>query len=106
MLNKNRLLPFFHNNKLFGFVSFYIGNENDNNKFIRENMWSILEDNANGSICWIDQLWGTQNHNYSKYSFEIWKMLKDFLKLNFPSVSIIHWNRWKNNKRYTFIKKI
>lgn len=106
MLGKDRLMPIIFNNHLLGFITFYIGNINDENKFVRYNMWDVLDDNEDGNICFIDQAWGDKSYRNHRLQFRVWKNFKYYLKNNFINVSIIKWNRWKNYKIYTFIKKI
>ena len=95
MLKKGRLIPFIIRDKLIGFVSFYITNDVD--KYIRDDPWTVLEDEPEtGKICYVDQCWTDKSAH--KYSFEIWKKLKQFLKSNYPLVEKIRWNRFKHNK--------
>ena len=99
MLKKGRLIPFIVGDKLIGFVSFYI--TNDVNKYLRDDPWTVLDDEPEtGKVCYVDQCW--TNKGAHKYSFEIWKRLKQFIKINYPLVKKIRWNRWKNNKVYKF----
>lgn len=94
MLKKGRLIPFIVGDKLIGFVSFYI--TNDVNKYLRDDPWTVLDDEPEtGKVCYIDQCWSKNSH---RYSFKIWKGLKQFLKFNYPLVEEIHWKRWKNNE--------
>ena len=56
MLKKGRLIPFIIGDKLIGFVSFYI--TNDVNKYLRDDPWTVLEDEPEtGKVCWVDQCW-------------------------------------------------
>lgn len=97
MLKKGRLIPFIVGDKLIGFVSFYI--TNDVNKYLRDDPWAVLDDEPEtGKIFYVEQVW-TDKHAH-KYSFEIWKRLKQFIKANYPLVEEIRWNRFnkKSNK--------
>jgi len=102
MLKKGRLIPFIVGDKLIGFVSFYI--TNDVNKYLRDDPWTVLDDEPEiGKIAYIEQVW--TNKAAHKYSFEIWKKLKQFLKTNYPLVEEIHWKRWRNNKLKEYRKE-
>lgn len=104
MLHKKRLIPFFAGDKLICFISFFI--TNNPNKYIqRDNPWSIEEDDPNtGKICYIDQIWS--NRKAHNYSFEIWRRLINFIKLNFPKVQEIYWHRWKNEQIHIYKKEL
>lgn len=104
MLKKERLIPFFKDNKLLCFVSFFITN-NPDIYIQRDNPWTVLDDEPEtGKIAYIDQIWSDRTAH--KYSFEIWKRLVNFIKSNYSLVNIIRWNRWKNNRLYVFEKRI
>lgn len=98
MLKKNRLMPIIINNKFKGFLTFYIGNESDEIKYIRDDMWSVLEDDENGSVCFIDQLCTTKQSDNPKFSYIVWHKFKKLIYSNFPNVEYIRWNHWKNGK--------
>ena len=106
MLAKNRLMPFFRNNKMVCFLTFYIGTIADKDKFVRTDPWSIVDDNSDGDICWIDQLITSKKSENPKLSYEIWRRFKNFIKENYRNVKHIRWNHWKNGKVAVFIKKL
>lgn len=95
MLAKARLMPFFKGDRLVCFITFYICNEGEENKYLRDNMWSVEEDNPKGNLCWIDQLWTDKNKDNPKLSYEIWHRFKNYIKQNFPKVKKITWRRYK-----------
>ena len=113
MLKRNRLIPFFvrdkktGEDKLFCIITFYIGNKVDEDKFVRDDMWSVLPDDINGNICFIDQWLKDQNYK-NFHSYEIWYRFKEHIKNNFPLVKTIRWNRWnrKTNIVKTYKKEV
>lgn len=101
MLSRGRLIPFVIGDKFIGFVSFYI--TNDVKKYLRDDPWTVLDDEPEtGKIAYIEQCW-TDKHAH-RYSFEIWKRLKQFIKSNYPLVEKIYWIRWKDNKLKECVK--
>lgn len=106
MLKKGRLIPFFKGDKLICFITFYLGTENDTDKFIRDNMWSIEEDNIEGDVCFIDQLLTSKAKENPRLSYEIWARFKKYIKINFPKVKNIQWNRYSNGFVKTYRKTI
>lgn len=105
MQKKNRLVGLKDNRgNVIGLLTFYIGNGNPE-KFIRNNPWSVLSDDENGDCIYVDHLLGTKNINHFKYSFKIWKYLKEYFK-RFKNVKYIHWARFKDGKHYIFRKEI
>jgi len=109
MLHKGRLIPFFTKDiRLICFISFYLGNENEESKFIRDNMWDVLEDNPDGDTCFIDQLWTDKVYENKRLSYGIWRRFKFYIQYNFPSVKLIRWNRYnrKTNKVKTYKKEM
>lgn len=106
MMAKGRLMPFFIKNKMHGFVTFYIGSEHDESKFVRNNMWDVLEDNPYGSVAYIDQLWTNDDDINKKFFRKGWIAFRRFIKDTFPRVKLIRWNRWyKENNIVKVYKK-
>jgi len=106
MLDRNRLIPFFKGKRLVCTLSFYICNKGEEDKYFRQDMWSVEDDNENGTICIVDHLITDKHPDNPKLSYEIWHRFKSYIKSNFPSVERIRWNRFKNNKTYTKRGKI
>lgn len=104
MFDRGRMMCFKYNGKLHGVVTFLIGNIDDEGLFVRENPWSLILDNPNGSMCYIDQLVTTRDHH--KYSFVAWNQLKTYLIENFPNVTHVRWNRFKGGEHRVYIKCI
>lgn len=100
MLHKGRLIPFFTKDRLVCFITFYITNNPE--KYLRDDMWSVEDDDKNGSICWIDQLWTDKEYENRKLSYEIWHRFKIYIKNSFSSVQYIYWRRW--DKRTQTVK--
>jgi hypothetical protein len=101
MIKRERLIPIVSNGILSGFLSFYI--TNDDTKFIEAKPAEILEDEADGKICYVAQC------IVSKHVINpvrIWNVFKKHIKDNFKSVEFIHWNRGKNGSMYSYIKNL
>ena len=100
MLEKGRLMPFIAGDRLGAFITFYICNKGEENKYLRDNMWSVEEDNPNGNCCYIDQFWSDNNLANPKMSYRAWKGFKRYIKNTFRNVECIVWKRWnkKSNK--------
>ncbi len=106
MLNKNRLMPIIIKNRLAGFITFYVGREGDGDKYIRDDMWKVLDDDKDGSVCFIDQLWSDKDFNNRKFSYITWHKFKKFIYYHFLNVEYIRWNRWKNGEVKVYKKYI
>ena len=100
MLEKGRLVPFPIGNRLVCWITFYICNDGEEDRYLRDNMWSVEEDNPDGNCCYIDHLVTDHNPNNPKLSYEIWHRFKDYIKRAFPNVQKIEWIRFnkKANK--------
>ena len=106
MLQKGRMIPFFHKDKLICFITFYI--DDDINKYINSDHWELFEDNPNGKNLYITQLWTdeTSYRENHKLAYEVWQRIKTYIKGNFPSVKTIYWRRHKNFIVKTYKKEI
>ena len=100
MLQKDRMIPFFKGNRLICFFTFYI--TDDETKYINSDAWEVLEDNPNGKICYISQLFTNKVYADRKLSYEVWHRFKKYIKSSFPTVEIISWRRW--NKESETVK--
>lgn len=96
MLRKNRLIPFFHRDRLVCFLSFYI--TDDECKYVDADPWQVMEDNIHGKICYISQLLTNHDKENPKISYIVWHRFKSYIKSSFPAVSEIRWRRWDRNK--------
>lgn len=103
MLNKERLIPFIINNRLICFITFYICDLKQKNAYLRDNMWSVENDNLEGNCCYIDQLWTDKNSDNPRLSYQIWNKFKTYIKQNFPNVRYYTFNRYKHKKVYKHI---
>ena len=92
MLKKGRLIPFFKNNRLVCFITFFICN--DESKYANTDAWEVLDDNPDGKICYISQLITDKNNDNPKLSYEIWHRFKIYVKNSFHNVKFICWRRW------------
>ena|SRR3990167_8833746 len=107
MLKKERLVSFYSKEKLVAFVTFYIGGMDEQNKFFRKDSWEILDDNKDGSVCYIDQLINKDKTNLKEF-FRGWIYFKSYLKKSFRNVRYVCWRRWnkKTNKVNFYSKEI
>lgn len=106
MLSKGRLIPFHVGEKLACFLTFYIGNSGSEYKFVREDMWEVLDDNPDGSVCYVDQLLTSKDKDNPRVSYEIWRRFKQYIRHNFKNVRVIRWNRFKDGKVTVYQKEI
>lgn len=108
MLRRGRLLPFHTRNRMIGFISFFIGEETDKNKFVRDDMWQVLDDNSEGQVCFIDQAISDKCKDNVKFSFNMWHQFKKYIKETFHNVKYIHWQRWdrKTNEVRIYKKEL
>ena len=97
MLKKARLMPFIVDDRLAAFITFYIGYEYEENKYVRDNPWELLNDDEEGNTCWIDQLITDNNSVNPRLSYRAWREFKAFIKRTYPKVKIIKWKRWKKD---------
>jgi len=102
MLEKNRLIPFYHNGKLKAIITFYI--TNDDERFIKADPWEVLDDEEDGFICYVAQL--ISDRDCSPLSFKIWNDFKKYIENNFKNVEIIKWSRYKGGKVKTYNLKL
>ena len=103
MLRNGRMFFYKHNGKLICIITYYIGIELDENRFIRDNPWEVVEDNPNGSICYIDHCIANKILDNKVLSFKAYSAFKKHIISIYPNVGLIRWNRFKNNK--VFIHK-
>lgn len=110
MALKDRLFMFYHNDRKVCLITYFI--DNDKDKYIREDMWQVLNDNPQGKICIIDHLLTDKNPINPKLSYKIWHYFKEHIRKNFPQVENIFWIRAKLNPnsltrdRKTYIKSL
>jgi hypothetical protein len=93
MLKRGRFFPLIYEGKLHAFITYFIGNENEE-KYIRDDPWSVIEDEPWGCICYIDQVWTSKDKKNPQRSFNAWKRFKEYIKKEYPSVRYFRWNRW------------
>jgi hypothetical protein len=102
MNKRKRLFPLRYENKLVGLITFLIGDEKDLERYVRYDPWDLIEDNDEGSICYIDHLLVDKEYRGKLNSFLIWVNLRNYIENNFSNVSQITWKRFKNDKIYNF----
>jgi len=105
MLRRNRLLPFFVKGKMKCFIAYFIGNGNAE-KYVNKDSWAVVDDEPKtGETCYIDQLCSDHEVNH-KYSKIVWNILINHIKVNYPQVKRIRWNRYKDGAVKVYIKEI
>ena len=110
MALKDRLFLFYHNERKVCLLTYYI--DDNIEKYSREDMWSVLEDNPQGKICVIDHCLTDKHPINPKLSYKIWHYFKEHIRKNFPNVENIRWIRAKLNpnslerERKTYTKSI
>jgi len=102
MLKRDRLFPFVRNGRLVCFIVFYICNKNDIEIFVNTDPWKVIDDSEDGDTCYISQLLTDKHSDNPKLSYEIWHKFKKFIKLNYPKIETIRWNRF--NKKTKKVK--
>ncbi len=105
MKRRERLIPIIKDNKVAGLLTFFIGN-GDVSKYVRADSWSIVDDDINGDTCYIDHLVTDGKRQNPYKSIAVWRFIKSYIKQRFPSVVRIRWNRFRENKVKTYIKRI
>jgi len=101
MMEKNRLLPIISNGKVAGLLSFYI--TNDDTPFIEADPFAVLDDNADGKICYVAQAF---SNGKVVSPLKVWHKFRNHIRDNFSNVEYIHWNRGKNGAMYSYIKEL
>lgn len=95
MLKKDKLFPFIHEGKMWGFLTYYIGNDNTD-KYVRDDMWSVLEDESEtGNICYVDHYITTKNKANPRLSFGAWRDFKNYIRDKHPLIKYFRHNRYK-----------
>lgn len=102
MLNRNRMFIYKKDGRTVCLITFYIGDAIDERKFVRYNMWKVMEDNYGGKVCFIDHLLTDKHPDNPKLSYRIWAGFKRYIRKNFEQCKIIRWNRWKNDSVKTY----
>jgi len=92
-----RMIPIRQDEKLIGLITFYIGD--DDNKFIRNNPWTILEDNPQGTTLYIDQFITNKGSRNMRMIFKGWREVKEHLKQQFPNIEKIKWSTIKGGTK-------
>jgi len=106
MLGKGRLIPLIAGDRFVGLITFYICNKGEEKKYLRDDMWSVEEDNPEGNLCWVDQLFTSKDPINTKLSFIALKRFKEYIKQAFPNVQNLKWNRFKNNKVNVYRRRV
>lgn len=98
MAQRDRLLSLFDdNNKMIAFITYYFGT-GDMSKYINRDPWSIIEDEPNGDIMYIDQIISNKKEGNQVYSWQVWRNLIKYTKKIYPKVKEILWRRYKEGK--------
>lgn len=68
--------------------------------------WSIIEEDVNGSTCYVEQMISDRYIDNPKLSVRMWRKLRDHIKTNHPSVTTIKWKRYKGGEVHVYHKDI
>ncbi len=102
MRDRNRLIPVYDSDgNLVALFTFYIGN--DDSKYIRNNPWTVLEDDETGNICYLDQFLSKKKAGI-KLTLEGWKWIRKYFMESFPQVRCIKWAHKGRVKTYVYAK--
>ena len=100
MLKRDRLIPIIQAGHITGFITYFIGASNNVDKYVRDNPWTILDDDpTTGDVCYIDQLITDKTPKTMGYNLRIFNMMVDYIAEKYPQVQYIRWNRYKNTNR-------
>ncbi len=94
MRRKDRLVPFIVDGKTHGFVTFFIGNGNVE-KYVREDMWSVVDDEPLGDTCYVDHLITNKDRKNCGHAHKCFSTFVDLIKNKYPNVKRLRWNRVK-----------
>lgn len=106
MLNRNRMFIYKKDGRTVCLITFYIGDAIDEKRFIRYDMWKVVEDNHSGKVCFIDHLLTDKNPDNPALSYRIWRDFKRYIKSHFKNVVVIRWNRYKNDSVKTYTEAL
>lgn len=99
MRDRDRLVRLEHEGKFCGVLTYFVGNGNVD-KYVRDDSWSVVDDEQNGNRIYIDHLLTTKEHFNKEASLHIWHWLKRYFKSKHPQVTEYRWNRFMNGKVY------
>lgn len=105
MLERDRLFPFIDGDRLVCFITYYIIDKQDINKYTA-NPWKTLDDNDKEDTCYISQLITDKNSKNPYMSYNIWSRFIEYIKSKHPTVTTISWRRWKGDKVHVYNKDI
>lgn len=94
---RDRLIPLVVNGKTRGLLTFYIGNGNIN-KYVRQDMWSVVDDDPKGETCYVDHLITDSEAINHRYSWDCFRAFINHIAAMFPNVKTMRWNRVKEGK--------
>jgi len=107
MLLRDRLIPITKNDKLIGFITYYIGSIENVNRYVRDDPWTIIDDEpTTGEICYVDQMITNKESKNHAYSWQVLKMLVTYIGEKYPQVKFIRWNRYKQGEARVHFKDI
>ncbi len=107
MLLRDRLIPITKEGIVIGFITYYIGKSEDLDKYIRDNPWSVVDDEPeSGNTCYIDQMITNKESNNHVYSWQVYNMLCSYIEERYPQVTTIRWNRHKGGKTRVYNQSI
>lgn len=99
MLRRSRLIPLKYDGKFIGIITFFIGDGNPE-KYIRDDSWSVVDDEPNGDVCYVDHVIGNKHNDNRQYALRAYRDFKEYIREHFPRVQLIRGNRWKHNRLF------
>ncbi len=95
MLKRDRAFPVHIKGKLKCYITYFIGNGNVN-KYVRDDPWSVIDDEPEGDTCYIDQCVSSKEKENHKYNRFVFGLFIGYIKNKFPQVKFLRWNRVKS----------
>lgn len=86
-------------------ITFFIGMPYDRQRFLDKEPWTIIDDDPDGTMCYVDQMITDKDDN-NKHSYILWKLLIDHIRNKFVNVTTLTWNRYKGGKSHVRTKRI
>lgn len=95
MAKRGRMFHYKKDNRLVCFITYFLSN-GEPTKYINREPWTIIDDEPEGDVLYIDQLLTDKNRDNPYLSYEIWREIKQFVREFYPNIKYIRHNRFKN----------
>jgi len=105
MMAGDRAMVFKYEDGVKCIITYFIGMLYDRNRFVNKEPWTIVPDNVDGSVCYVDQMITDKEDNHT-YSKKVWGMLVDHILNKYKDVKQITWNRYKGGVVHVYSKSI